>query len=99
MHTFGRVAGLVLAPVAEDFVFNPGHVLGVGFVVLLLGPLRHRCGMLLLRMRGKCSGDCGSREDNGISTAFKRWCRWIVHKANKEEEENVTITREASSRK
>lgn len=45
--TFGGVAGLVLAPVAEDLVFNPGHVLRVGVVVLLLGPLRHACGCCL----------------------------------------------------
>ncbi len=42
--TFGCVAGLVLAPVAEDFVFYPWHVFGVGFIVLLLGPLCHGCG-------------------------------------------------------
>lgn len=41
--TFGGVASLVLAPVAEDFVFYPGHVFGVGLIVLLLGPLRHGC--------------------------------------------------------
>lgn len=45
--TFGGVARLVLAPVAEDLVFDPGHVLGVGVVVLLLGPLRHGCGLRL----------------------------------------------------
>lgn len=46
--TFGGVAGLVLAPVAEDLVFDPGHVFRVGVVVLLLGPLRHACGCCLL---------------------------------------------------
>jgi len=43
--TFGCVGGLVLAPVSEDFVFDPGHVAGVGFVVLLLRPFRHDCGI------------------------------------------------------
>ena len=42
--TFGGVAGLVLAPVAEDFVFYPWHIFGVGIIVLLLGPLGHGCG-------------------------------------------------------
>ena len=42
--TFGSVACLVLAPVAEDFVFYPGHVFGVGIIVLLFGPLRHDYG-------------------------------------------------------
>lgn len=56
MSTFGGVAGLVLAPVAEDLVFDPGHVLGVGVVVLLPGPLGHVCGLycfvaLLLEIR------------------------------------------------
>lgn len=43
--TFGGVARLVLAPVAEDLVFDPGHIFRVGVVVLLLGPLRHACGL------------------------------------------------------
>lgn len=43
-RTFGSVASLVLAPVAEDLVFYPWHVFGVGFIVLLLGPLSHGCG-------------------------------------------------------
>lgn len=47
VYTFGCVGGLVLAPVSEDFVFDPGHVAGVGFVVLLLRPFRHDCGMRL----------------------------------------------------
>ncbi len=45
--TFGCVGGLVLAPVSEDFVFDPGHVARVGFVVLLLRPFGHGCGMRL----------------------------------------------------
>ena len=53
-RTFGGVASLVLAPVAEDFVFYPWHVFCVGFVVLLLGPLGHGCGLMLLRMRERC---------------------------------------------
>ena len=44
--TFGSVGGLVLAPVAEDFIFDPGHVVIVGFVVLVFGPLGHDGGML-----------------------------------------------------
>ena len=39
LETFGGVGSFVLAPVAEDFVFDPGHVVVVGGVVLLLGPL------------------------------------------------------------
>ena len=42
--TFDGVGGFVLAPVAEDFVFDPGHVGGVVFIVLLLSPLGHGCG-------------------------------------------------------
>lgn len=42
--TFDGVAGLILAPVTEDFVLYPGHVFGVGFIVLFLGPLGHGCG-------------------------------------------------------
>ena len=44
--TFGSVGGLVLAPVAEDLIFDPGHVVIVGFVVLVFGPLGHDGGML-----------------------------------------------------
>lgn len=47
IDTFGCVGGLVLAPVSEDFVFDPGHVARVGFVVLFLRPFRHGCGMRL----------------------------------------------------
>ena len=43
--TFGSVRGLVLAPVAEDFIFDPGHVVIVGFVVLVFGPLGHDGGV------------------------------------------------------
>ena len=46
--TFGGIAGLVLPPVAEDLVFYPGHVLGVGIVVLFLGPLGHCYGWLFV---------------------------------------------------
>lgn len=49
--TFGGVASLVLAPVAEDFVFYPWHVFGVGIIVLLLGPLRHDCVCLFWSRR------------------------------------------------
>lgn len=33
-----------LTPVAEDFIFDPWHVVVVGFVVLLFRPFRHCCG-------------------------------------------------------
>ena len=41
--TFGCVGGFVLAPVSQDFVFDPGHVACVGFVVLFLRPFGHDC--------------------------------------------------------
>ena len=44
--TFGGIGSLVLAPVAEDFIFDPGHVVVVGFVVLVFGPLGHDGGMM-----------------------------------------------------
>lgn len=44
--TFGGVGGLVLAPVAEDLIFDPGHVVIVGFVVLVFGPLSHDGGVM-----------------------------------------------------
>ena len=46
--TFDGVGGFVLAPVAEDFVFDPGHVRGVVFIVFLLGPVGHGCGWCLV---------------------------------------------------
>lgn len=42
--TFDGVGSFILAPVAEDFVFDPGHVGGVVLVVLLFGPVCHVCG-------------------------------------------------------
>ena len=39
--TFDGVGGFVLAPVAEDFVFDPGHVGCVVLIVLLFGPVGH----------------------------------------------------------
>ena len=42
--TFDGVGGFVLAPVAEDFVFDPGHVGVVVLIVFLLGPVGHDCG-------------------------------------------------------
>ena len=39
--TFGGVGCFVLAPVAENFIFYPGHIGGVGLIVLFLRPLRH----------------------------------------------------------
>ena len=50
--TFDGVGGFVLAPVAEDFVFDPGHVGGVVFIVLLLGPVGHGCGWWLVGWMG-----------------------------------------------
>ena len=46
--TFDGVGGFILAPVAEDFVFDPGHVGVVVFIVLLLGPVSHGRGWWLV---------------------------------------------------
>lgn len=51
--TFGRVGGFVLAPVSEDLILYPGHVFGVGVIVLLLCPLRHDCVQALGRAVGR----------------------------------------------
>ena len=43
MDTFGSVAGLILAEVAEVFIFHPWDVGFVCLVVLLFRPLGHDC--------------------------------------------------------
>lgn len=46
--TFDGVGSFVLAPVAEDFIFDPGHVGSVVFIVFFLGPVGHGCGWCLV---------------------------------------------------
>lgn len=46
--TFDGVGGFVLAPIAEDFVFDPGHVGGVVFIVFLFSPVGHGCDWCFL---------------------------------------------------
>ena len=46
--TFDGVGGFVLAPVAEDFVFDPRHVGGVVFIVFFFSPVSHGCGWWLV---------------------------------------------------
>lgn len=40
-NTFGCITGFILAEPGEVFVFEPGDVGGVVFVVFLAGPFRH----------------------------------------------------------
>ena len=83
-RTFGGIARLVLAPVAEHLILDPGHVLCVGFVVLFLGPLGHGRGLssraclclcLCLLLRELCVLGlkvCGGVEGSGIGEVWRR---------------------------
>ena len=68
--TFDGVGGFVLTPVAEDFVFDPGHVRGVVFIVFLLGPVGHGCGWCLVVRVFKAVRSCKELSRRGFRIMF-----------------------------
>lgn len=80
-NTFGGITGFILAEPGEVFVFEPGDVGGVVFVVFLAGPFRHfLCGFSSLAFFGggrASSSGCFVGQRERLEVIEESLMRWI----------------------